>query len=115
MQVDLKKLKPIGIIIILGAAVLALIVCFTADMGIPPKYESAHDAEYYLQSEDTMNELAAELEENVFPQLPGVTACRYDAGSGKLAVFIENSEYGRVKQVLLRDFDERLFEFCRSN
>ena len=50
MQVDLKKLKPIGIVVILGAAVLALIVCFTADMGIPPKYESVHDADYYLQS-----------------------------------------------------------------
>ena len=46
MQVDLKKLKPIGIVVILGAAVLALIVCFTADMGIPPKYESVHDTDY---------------------------------------------------------------------
>ena len=114
MQVNLKALKPVGIVIVLGAAILALILCFTADMGVPPKYESAHDAEYYLQSEETMNELAEELRENVFPRLDGVTECSYDAATGKLAVFIENEQFGKVKQVLLRDFDERLFEFCRS-
>ncbi|MBR4232408.1 MAG: hypothetical protein IKR95_04285 [Oscillospiraceae bacterium] len=111
MQVDLKKLKPIGIVVILGAAVLALIVCFTADMGIPPKYESVHDADYYLQSEDTMNELAAELEENVFPKLEGIASYGYDPGSGKLRITVEKQMLGRVEQVLLRDFDARLFEF----
>ena len=114
MQVDLKKLKPIGIVVILGAAVLALILCFTADMGIPPKYESLHDAEYYLQSEETMNELISELEENVFPGLEGITSYGYDPTSGKLRITIERGSYGRVEQVLLRDFDERLFEFLKA-
>ncbi len=114
MQVDLKKLKPIGIVVILGAAVLALIVCFTADMGIPPKYESVHDADYYLQSEDTMNELAAELEENVFPKLEGIVSYGYDPGYGKLRITVEKQMLGRVEQVLLRDFDARLFEFTEA-
>ena len=114
MQVDLKKLKPIGIVIILGAAVLALILCFTADMGIPPKYESLHDTEYYLQSEETMNELVSELEENVFPRLEGITSYGYDPASGKLRITVEKGSYGRVEQVLLRDFDERLFEFLKA-
>ncbi|MBO4831171.1 MAG: hypothetical protein J5569_01710 [Oscillospiraceae bacterium] len=114
MQVDLKKLKPIGIVVVLGAAVLALIVCFTADMGIPPKYESLHDADYYLQSEDTMNELAAELEENVFPKLDGITSYGFDPESGKLRITVEKETLGRVEQVLLRDFDARLFEFTEA-
>ena len=46
MQVDLKRLKPLGIVLVLGCAVLAFIVCLTADMGVPDKYESLHPSQY---------------------------------------------------------------------
>jgi hypothetical protein len=45
-MIDLKKLKPAGVVIILGAAILALILCFTADMGVPDRTELRHDAAY---------------------------------------------------------------------
>ena len=110
MQVNLKRLKPLGVIIILGAAILALITCFTADMGVPPKYEPAHDAEYYLQSPEAMNELIAELEENVLPALGGIKSCSLDETTGKVAVYVTAKEKSRVEAVLSRDLDERLFE-----
>ena len=43
MQVDLKKLKPLGIVLILLTAVLMLVVCFTADLGVPERYEPEHN------------------------------------------------------------------------
>jgi len=114
MQVDIKKLKPLGVVLILVAAVLALITCFTADMGVPPKYESMHSAEYYLQSEATMQELVLELEQHVFPNLDGITRYELMGDTCKLAIYIDSENYVTVEQVLLRDFDARLFEFFES-
>lgn len=114
MHVDLKKLKPFGIILILGCTVLALIVCFTADMGVPERYVSIHNTEYYAQNSDTMAELINEMEENVFPNIEGIEDYYINEETNQLVLVINSEYYGKTKAVILRDFDESLFEFIEA-
>ena len=114
MQVDLKKLKPIGIIMILGCSILALIVCFTADMGVPERYDSVHEAEYYRQSEDTLNELVSELEEFVFPRLTGVEGYSVNTETMKIDIVTDADYTKKVQLVLERDFGTELFTVTSS-
>lgn len=108
MQVDLKKLKPLGIILILGCSILALITCFTADMGVPPRYDSVHEPEYYRQSEENMEELVTELEENVFPNIEGIYEYEIDAESMKLVVYVHEEYAKKAQLVFERDFGTEL-------
>ena len=108
MQVDLKKLKPLGIVLVLGCAVLAFITCLTVDMGIPERYESMHTPEYYRESVEHLEELTAELEENVFPGLEGVTGCSVDTETMTVAVVTDREYTDKVRAVLERDFGEGL-------
>ena len=109
MQVDLKKLKPLGIILILGCSILALITCFTADMGVPPRYESVHESEYYRQSEEHMLELVDELEENVFPNMEGILSYSIDSVNFKINIVTDPDYTAKVRLVLERDFGTELF------
>ncbi len=107
--VDIKVLRPVGVVLFLLLGVLTVIVCLTADMGVPEIYESAHDAEYYLQSEEHLQELIGELEENVFPEFDGeISAWVQD---GQIRLRTDEDIFAKVKLVLRRDFDERLFYF----
>lgn len=109
MQVNLEKLKPVGIVLILGCAVLAFILCMTVDIGVPEKYESLHSSEYYRDSADNLNELIGELRENVFPELQGIVDCRADTDAMTVIVVTERGYTDKVRAVLERDFGEGLF------
>lgn len=112
MQVDLKKLKPLGIVLILGCSILALIMCFTVDMGVPKPYESIHSVEYYRQNEETMKELVSELEINVFPNLAGIYNYEIDTENMVLIVYV-NEEYAKKAQLIFeRDFGTELIAVC---
>jgi hypothetical protein len=110
MQVDLKNLKPLGIVLILLTAVLMLVVCFTADLGVPERYEPEHNTAYYSQSPETMEELCREIEEHVLPEIEEAKDCRYDGDIDKIVVTAENGEADKVRLLLKRSFDESLFE-----
>ena len=114
MQVDLKKLKPLGIVLILGCSLLALIMCFTVDMGVPPVYESKHEAEYYRQSEETLQELLKELEEFVFPNLTGIVSCGINTDTRKIDIVTDPEYTDKVRLVLERDFGTELFTVTAS-
>lgn len=112
-MVDIKKLKPIGVVMILGLSVLFLIVCFTADFGVPKAYTPAHDAQYYQQNEETLLQLREELEQQEFPRLSGIVSCEPDTESMTLVITVEAGEkLNRAKAVLERDFGEGLFRFA---
>ena len=64
------------------------------------------DGEYYSQN---IEELATELEENVFPQLEGVLG--WGKGEGKLIVSIAEEDFAASRSAILRYFDAELFEF----
>ena len=108
MQVDLKKIKPIGVVLILGFSLLALITMFTADMGVPEKFIPEHDTAYYLESEEHMNGLLSELEDRLFTEFEDIDYY-VSADSMKIIVKAPKITAKKVEQVLLRDIDERLF------
>ena len=110
MQVDLKKLKPLGVVLVLLTAVLMLVVCFTADLGVPERYEPEHDTAYYARSPETMEELSDEIEKNVLPDIEEAESCRYDSSTGKVVVTAKDGEAEKVRLLLKRSFDESLFE-----
>jgi hypothetical protein len=107
--VDIKKLRPIGVILILLLGVLTVIVCLTADMGIPEVYDSVHEDAYYMESDENMAELQSELEENVFPKFDGEISSWVEGGV--LHIKADDSIASKVELVLKRDFDESLFYF----
>jgi hypothetical protein len=111
MQVDLKVLKPFGAILLLVCAVLVIIMALTADMGVPERYESRHDYEYYSQNAVTMGELLSELEENVFPRLDGILGSDI-TGDNLIRIRVDGDNFDKVAAVIKRDFDERLFLFA---
>ena len=115
MQVDLKKIKPLGIVLILGCSLLALIMCFTVDMGIPERYTPAHDADYYRESGAHLEELTAELRENVLPKLSGASDCYPDTDTMTVVVITDHENSGKVLAVLERDFGQGLFNVITEN
>lgn len=115
MQVDLKKIKPLGIVLILGCSLLALIMCFTVDMGIPERYTPAHDGDYYRESTAHLEELIAEMKENVLPQLSGISDCYPDTETMTAVVITDRKNSGKVLAVLERDFGQGLFTVITEN
>lgn len=109
MQVNLQKIKPIGVVLILGFSILALILMFTADMGVPEKFVPEHETEYYLESPGHLEELLGELEERLFPEFEDIDYYA-NAESMKIVVKCEGKAAKRIEQVLLRDLDERLYK-----
>ncbi|MCF0120379.1 MAG: hypothetical protein HUJ65_01965 [Oscillospiraceae bacterium] len=108
-MVDIKKLKPVGVVLILAFAVIGIILCLTADLGIPEPYTPEHDASYYSSGAETMRELRDEFGEHVFPQLEGITEYHFDENTMKIVVSVEKKYMSRVELALSRDIDISLF------
>ena len=111
MKVNLQVIKPLGGILILIFSALGIIMLFTADLGVPKRYESLHETEYYARNADTMAELLDELYKNVFPALPGEPHGELNEAGDKIIITVGEKDFEKVKAVILRDFDESLFVF----
>lgn len=109
MQVDLKKIKPLGIILILGFSVLVFVMCLTVKFGVPDKYTPAHDAAYYASSAETLAELAEEAKANVLTSFGGDIFCEPVPEEGLVRVVVDRGLKDRVAAVLERDFGPGLF------
>ena len=107
----LKKIGPFGMALILILSAVGTYLAFTIDLGVPQRYLSLHDTEYYSSSAGTMAELLEELRENVFPSLEGITEAYVLPGGKLIRIRVTAEQYGRVRAAILRDFDESLFEF----
>ena len=107
-----KWLRPAGCALFLGILILVLIICFSSGRDPIPGYAPPHDTAYYAQSAETMEELKAELEENVFPQLEGVLQC--EARGGVLEIQINSEHFAVTRAAILRYYDSSLFEFTRG-
>ena len=109
MQVDLKKIKPLGIVLILGFSVLVFIMCLTVKLGVPEKYTPVHDASYYTRSSETLAELAEEAKANVLTAFDGDILCEPDPEQGLVRVVVDRGLKDKVASVLERDFGPGLF------
>ena len=101
-----KNLKPFGCILCLVIMVLTVVICLTAGRDPIPGYEPPFESGYYAQNAE---ELAAELEENVFPQLEGVLG--WETSGGKVFVTLAEENFAANRSAILRYFDAELFEF----
>lgn len=102
----LKKIGPAGCVLFLALFVLVTAICLTAGRDPVPGYEAPHDTEYYVNH---LDELAAELNDNVLPQLdtPATAAVTGDT----VTVTVEGDTFVVVRSALLHYFDESLFTF----
>ena len=112
MKVDLQTIKPLGGIIILVLSALGIIMLFTVDFGVPDRYESLRETEYYARNADTMAELLDELCEHVFPAYPGEPHGALNEAGDKIIITAGEKDFEKVKALILRDFDESLFVFA---
>lgn len=108
-----RKIRPLGAALFLLAFALFLVMAFTSGKPPIPGYEPPQSAEYYARSEERLNELKAELEQNVFPALGGgVTDCR--VSEGKLQLTIEKKQYPKLRSALLHYYESELFTFAEA-
>jgi len=105
----IKKIKPFGAAMFLITFIIVTIFLFTAGRNPIPGYESPQNAQYYMQSDKTIEELKSELEKNVFPNIRGIVSCETDGA--KLVVEIEEKSYAVTRSAILHYFDESLFVF----
>ena len=109
MQVDLKKIKPLGIVLILAFSALVFVMCLTANLGVPDRYTPAHDAAYYTGSAETLTELAEEAKTHVLTAFEGDILCEPDPEDGIVRVVVDRGLGKKVTAVLERDFGKGLF------
>ena len=109
-MVNLKKIKPIGVFMILFFSALVVVLCFVVDFGVPKAYTPAQDAAYYTQSAAHMQELVQELEENEFPRLKGIRDYTVRTDTMHVRITVEKKYYEMAAAVLDRDFGSELFD-----
>ena len=91
-------------------AVLVTWICLTSGRDPIPGYTAPQATEYYAAHPD---ELAAELEANVFPALPDYTMSA-DVTDGSVTVTVDSDHFVAGRAAILRYFDESLFTFQRG-
>lgn len=105
-QEFLKLIKPIGAALFLLVLVLFIAICFTAGNDPISGYSPPQDMEYYGQNPEA---LAAELSENVLPELDAVLDCYVDNGS--VTVLLAQDGYAAARAAILHYFDKDLLTF----
>jgi len=108
-----KKIKPVGIVMILLFSIVGTYMMFTFSFDIPPRYESIHTTDYYRQNAETIQELHTELQEFVFPSIDGILESSVLPDQRMILIHVSSEHHDKVKAIILRDFDEELFVFRR--
>ena len=109
-QQFVKWLRPVGCVLFLAVAVLVTVICFTAGQDPIPGYAAPHDTAYYAQH---LDELQAELEDNVFPYLEGIADCK--AAGDTLEVTIAERVFAKTRSAILQYYDLSLFTFTSES
>lgn len=109
-QSFVKRIGPAGCVLFLAMAVLVTAICLTSGKDPIPGYAPPQTTAYYAEHPD---ELAAELETNVFPALADYTLSA-EAGADAVTVTVESGNFAAARSAILRYFDESLFVFERG-
>ena len=105
-----RKIKPAGCAVFLLISVAFLIMCFTAGGAPIEGYSVPHDSDYYAEHID---ELKAELDANVIPQLDGIESC--EVTGDKLTVTIDSSSFDESSGAITHYYRDELFIFKKIN
>lgn len=111
-QAFLQRIGPAGMALFLILAVLVTWICLTSGRDPVPGYAAPQTTEYYAAH---LDELAEELETNVFPALPEYTmSAAVPDGGTTVTVMIDSEHFVAGRGAILRYFDESLFSFERG-
>lgn len=102
----IHRIGPAGCVLFLALFVLTTVLCFTTAREPIAGYEAPHEGEYYVNH---LDELAAELNENVLPQLEVPSHAAVE--DGVVVVTVEDTNYSPVRSAVLRYFDSQLLQF----
>lgn len=100
-----KKIGYVGCAIFLLIFVLFLVMCFTTKAPVEG-YKAPHDSEYYAANID---ELKAELEQNLLPKLDGIESCT--VSDGVLCIVISDEYYEQTAKAITHYYAKELFSF----
>ena len=109
-QSFVKRIGPAGCVLFLALAVLVGAICLTSGRDPIPGYAAPETTEYYAAH---LDELAAELEENVFPALPDYALGAAVTGD-TVTVTVDSGNFAAARAAVLRYFDESLLTFQRG-
>lgn len=104
-----KWLRPAGCVLFLGIMVLTIIVCFTAKGAPVEGYTAPNTSEYYAEN---LDELSAELEENLFPLLYGKATCVVEGD--QIVITASQEDMTLVRSGVIHYYDDDLFIFCEK-
>ena len=90
-----------------AGSVLVTVICLTSGRDPIPGYEPPQTTEYYAAH---LPELAAELEENVFPALSAYSLAA-EPGESTVTVTVEAGNLAAARSAILRYFDQSLLDF----
>lgn len=100
-----QRLGVVGGIVVLLFSLVFVLTMLTAGPE-KPDYTPAHDTAYYAQN---LDELQAELEQEIFPHVEGVQFC--EEADGKLVIGIREKYFLDTRAVIIDLFDRELFVF----
>ena len=107
-----RRIGPAGMALFLILAVLVTWMCFTGGRNPIPGYAAPQSTEYYAAH---LDELAAELEANVFPALPDYTmSASVPADGTTVTVTIDDEHFVVGRAAILHYYDGSLFTFERG-
>lgn len=105
-QEFVKMLKPAGCVIFLLVLIGFFAMCFSPSKAPIKDYSVPHNSDYYSEHID---ELKAELEENVFPSLQGIESC--EVTNGVLHIAIDSASFDESSSAITYYYREALFDF----
>lgn len=101
-----KQLRPAGCAVFLGIMILTTIMLFTVK-GMPIEgYTAPKGSDYYAEN---LDELSAELNENLLPLIDDGASCTVK--DGKIIVTAPAENMALVHNGIVYYYDEKLFEF----
>ncbi len=108
-QQFVKRIRPAGCVLFIALAILVTAICLTSGRDPITGYKAPQTTEYYAAHPD---ELAAELEANVFPALLAYTLSA-EAGEDGVTVTV-GGNLAAARSAILRYFDQSLLIFQRA-
>ncbi len=104
-----KKIRPAGMALFLGLAILVTVICFTAGRDPLPGYAPPNTSAYFAEHPQ---ELKTELEKNVFPRLSGIRGA--EVSDGTVVITIDEAYFAVSRSAVLKYYDKELFIFRKD-
>ena len=102
-----KKIRPVGCVLLLALGVIVTVLCFTHNSDPIKGYQPPEDTAYYAANPQA---LVQELEKSVFPALEGEEQATVTS-DGKVRVSVDAEHYILTRGAILQYFDSSLLEF----